>query len=173
MMKMKKLSVLSAALVVGSAFSMSANAMQMPAPVPVTTPIIMKATLTVPQEATATSPKTPATARGVGAFLFNPKTRQLSFTIDYAGLSSTPFMAHFHEGYATTDGPIAQTIFGMPDKPAKPIVTEKQEHNYGVLTGVWTVPKNEVKELLEGDIYINLHTKLNKAGEIRGQVMPS
>ncbi|MBK2126279.1 CHRD domain-containing protein [Fangia hongkongensis] len=145
----------------------------MPEAVPVTKPIILTANLSVPQEASQTSVKTPAVARGTSSYLFNPKTRELDFTIDYAGLSSAPFMAHFHLGSATTNGPILQTIFGKPDKPAMPLIKDSQKQDYGVLTGKWIVPKDEVQDLLHGRIYVNLHTKLNPGGEIRGQLLPA
>ncbi len=140
-----------------------------PKAVPVTQPIVMHAVVSVPQEASQTSANTPATAIGSSSYLFNPKTRVLKFFISYAGLSSAPFMAHFHDGAATTNGPIIQTICG---KPAPTLIGACPDSNSGVLAGEWTVPAQDVPALLQGKIYVNLHTTLNKDGEIRGQLLP-
>ena len=111
----------------------------------------------------------PARAMGVGTFLFNPKTNVLHYSIDYAGMSSAPFMAHFHYGAPTTNGPIYQTICGKP-KPT--LLGACPKTNYGVMQGNWRVPQADVSLLLHGDLYVNLHTKLNPNGEIRGQIIP-
>jgi hypothetical protein len=137
-------------------------------------PMIMHAMIKVPKEVSSTKPATPKKAKGEAVFLFNPMNNELSYTIDYVGLSSRPFMAHFHRGASTVNGPIVQTICGQP-KPALDgrCPGMNKSVNYGSVSGVWHVPKKDVADLLKGDIYVNFHTKLNPNGEIRGQVLPN
>ncbi len=148
----------------------SAAGMAMPAAIPVTKPIVLSMHMGVPQEASETSATTPAIANGGGVFLFNPQTDMLSYAIAYSGLSGAPTMAHFHVGASTTNGPIAQTLCGMP----KPLLNGPcPTTTSGMLTGTWHVPQDQVARLLQGGIYVNFHTTLNPGGEIRGQVLPN
>lgn len=146
-----------------------AATMPIPTAVAVTAPIVLSMQMGVPQEASETSASTPATATGSGTFLFNPTTDVLSYGIAYAGLSSAPTMAHFHFGAPTTNGPIVQTLCGMPGPLLNgPCPTSPS----GFLTGAWKVPADQVSALLQGHLYVNFHTKLNPNGEIRGQLLP-
>lgn len=144
--------------------------MVVPVAIPVTAPIVLAAQLSVPQEASQTSANTPADATGGGVFLFNPQTDVLSYAVVYAGLSGNPTMAHFHLGAATTNGPILQTICGMP---APTLAGACPSATAAMISGTWSVPKDEVKSLLEGKVYVNFHTTLNPNGEIRGQLVPN
>ena len=138
-------------------------------PVSVASPIVLHANLNVPQEVSQTATNTPATAVGVASMLFTPSTDTLQYAISYAGLSSAPFMAHFHFGLPSTNGPILQTICGKP-KPT--LEGACPDANAGMMHGSWHLSASEAKDLLMGKVYINLHTKLNQNGEIRGQVIP-
>lgn len=128
-------------------------------------------------------------AAGYGSFLFDPERDELHYAVSYSALSGDAIMMHFHLGAANVGGPIIQTIFGEPyhhvkglgDSPAPPISGRKgPKSRAGFVTGVYKLQGNktlnlsveeERKKLMNGEIYVNIHTYLNEAGEIRGQVL--
>ena len=130
-------------------------------------------------------------ASGNGAYTYDPATKTLEFKITYSGLSGPPIMAHFHKGAIGTGGPIVQTICGHPPPGSKALGFSAPAvgpamcpgTSSGTLTGSYTLGGNdeldpplsaadEVQLLLGGVLYVNIHTCLNEAGEIRGQVVP-
>lgn len=130
---------------------------------------LLTATLTIAQEVPPPAAATPATAAGAAVLLFDPATSTLNFAVAYKGLSGAATAAHFHNGAPGAAGPVVQTICGAPG-PA--LLDACPAGNEGFLTGTWTVPAGLVPTLLAGGLYINIHTRLNPAGEIRGQVTP-
>ena len=129
-------------------------------------------------------------ATGHGVFSFNPKTNVLTFTITYSGLSGPAIMSHFHLGAANKSGPIVQTICGRPPANAKalgysaPAVFKKvcPAVTSGSYTGNYKLQGNphdnltlaqEKQALMNGELYVNIHTCLNETGELRGQIYPS
>ena len=131
-------------------------------------------------------------ACGYGAFLFDPELNELHYAVAYSSLSGAPIMMHFHLGGPQVGGPIIQTIFGEPYTDVKglgssqePPLSGKKGLNSraGFVTGVYKLKGNslltpplsiegEKEQLMNGDIYVNIHTYLNEAGEIRGQILP-
>lgn len=124
--------------------------------------------LTVQQEVPA--PTIPGLQpAGVGIVAFDTTSNLLSWTIYYAGLSG-PIVApgaHFHGPAAigATAG-VQVTIAGG----ASPVLLPQPAS--GVLTGSATLSAAQETDLLGGLWYVNLHTALNQAGELRGQVIP-
>lgn len=131
---------------------------------------VLTATLTVAQEIPLPAMATPPTARGAAVLLFDPATNTLNFTLAYAGLSGAAVAAHFHNGAVGAAGPVVQTICGPQNQ--NPLLGACPAPNSGFLTGTWVVPANLVQTLLNGGLYLNVHTQLNPAGEIRGQINP-
>ncbi len=129
---------------------------------------VLTATLTVAQEVPLPNMATPPTARGAAVLLFDPQTNTLYFSLAYAGLSGAAVAAHFHNGGVGTAGPVVQTVCGP--QPQNPLLGACPAQNSGFLTGTWTVPADLVQALLTGGLYLNVHTQLNPAGEIRGQI---
>lgn len=131
-------------------------------------------------------------ACGIGAFLFDPDKNELRFSIAYSGLSGSPVMMHIHLGGPKDDGPIIQTIFGEPYADVKglgysthpPLYGKKgPKGRAGFVSGIYKLagndrlktqltPEDEKQKLLDGELYVNIHTYLNQAGEIRGQILP-
>ena len=129
-------------------------------------------------------------ATGQGVFWFNPATNVLKYAFTYGGMSGAAVMAHFHIGKAGSGGPIVQTICGMPPPNTKalgysaPAISSKicPTANSGFLTGSYKLQGNmhddgmtlaqEKQALMNGKLYINIHTCLNQAGELRGQIIP-
>ncbi len=129
---------------------------------------VLTATLTVAQETPAPQ-GVQGGVIGAGVFYFNPTTNVLSFAVAYRSLSGPPTAAHFHNGPPATAGGVVQTACGAPG-PA--LLTSCPTGANGFLQGEWTVPANLVQPLLQGQLYFNIHTGANAAGEIRGQIVP-
>ena len=100
----------------------------------------------------------PTTSKGTGHLkaTYDTETKKLSWTVDYAGLTGDAMMAHFH-GPAPV-GKNAGVMVPIQGSLASPI------------SGSATLTDDQAKALTEGDMYFNIHTPQNKAGEIRGQV---
>ncbi len=130
-------------------------------------------------------------ACGCGSFLFDPDSNELHYAIAYSSLSGDAIMMHFHLGGPTVGGPIIQTIFGEPYATVKglgsstePPLSGKEgpSSRAGFVSGVYKLKGNplltpplsiaeEKEKLLNGEIYVNIHTYLNEAGEVRGQIL--
>jgi hypothetical protein len=127
-------------------------------------PISLTIPLTVSQEVGPIDPSTPKTSQGQGNFVYDPSSHILSYNIRYSDLSGAPTMAHFHLGARHNAGPVIQMICGAGMSMACP------SGNSGQVQGNWKVPDADIQALLSGNVFVNFHTKLNAAGEIRGQL---
>ncbi|MCC8402393.1 CHRD domain-containing protein [Paraburkholderia sp. MMS20-SJTN17] len=106
----------------------------------------------------------PVTTPGSGnaKLTYDPSTRVVTWNITFSGLTSPATMAHFH-GPAPT-GKNASPKVWISQKGAMEVTSP--------MTGQATLSPDEAKMFEAGDMYINVHTKNNPGGEIRGQVMP-
>jgi len=103
-------------------------------------------------------PKTDSKATGLLEASFDSKTKVLTYTLKFDGLSGPATAAHFH-GPASPkqNAPVLEPI---GDKnPSSPI------------SGTWTLAPDQVKALRTGKVYVNVHTAANPGGEIRGMIM--
>jgi hypothetical protein len=141
-----------------------------PPSTPQTGVALLTAALTTAQEVPPPNSATPATAGGAAVVLLDPATNTLNFTLAYKGLSGAITAAHFHNGAAGSAGPVVQTICGPQNQ--SPLLGACPAAPNGFLTGLWTVPANLAQIVLSGGLYVNIHTGLNPAGEIRGQIVP-
>ncbi len=116
-------------------------------------PIKLKADLSALQETP------PNTSKGVGTLTgtFDPATRVLSYDVTYSDLTGPATAAHFH-----APAPVGKSS-GV-EIPIKASVTSP-------IKGEATLDTDQARNLTDGMTYFNIHTALNKAGEIRGQVM--
>jgi len=103
----------------------------------------------------------PTTTSGSGDVLatLDTKTRKLSYTMTYMGLSGPATAAHFHGPAAA--GANAGVVVPIGNNPASPISASA------------TLTDAQIKDLEAGKWYANIHTEANKGGEIRGQLMRS
>ena len=77
--------------------------------------------------------------------------------------------AHLHTGAAGTNGPVAV-----------PLVRNDSERSALMVNGDegWSVPHNarltaaQYESFKKGEVYVNVHSAANKAGEVRGQLKP-
>lgn len=107
-------------------------------------------------DAASETPPTKSTGSGTLTATYDTGTKMLSWTADYSGLTGPATMAHFH-GPAPVGkaAGVMVPITGSLDSPIK---------------GMATLTEPQAKALMEGDLYFNVHTAANKAGEIRGQL---
>lgn len=130
-------------------------------------------------------------ASGEAVVMYNPKTNRVWYALAYRNLSGAPIMMHFHIGKIGKGGPIYQTICGRPPKGSKALGYSAGKagtgyvcpaKRYGHVVGSFKIKPNkhvkatdtvaDVKQaLMDGQLYINIHTCLNEPGEIRGQVI--
>ena len=132
--------------------------------------VVLAASVNLVQETEPSAAGTPETALGAAAFLFDPSNNTLKFALAYGGLSGPALASHFHNAPAGANGGVLQTICGGPGELVGPCPATTTN---GFLQGTWIVPADKVEALLNGEVYINLHTEKNPAGEIRGQIVRS
>ncbi len=102
----------------------------------------------VPPNATGGSGEVTAT--------YDSDSKKLTWKGSYSGLTGPATAAHFHG-----PAPVGKNAGVMvPIAPAA-----------SPLEGSATLTDAQAKALMDGDMYVNVHTAANKAGEIRGQLM--
>jgi hypothetical protein len=84
--------------------------------------------------------------------------------VSYTGLKAPLTVAHFH-GPATA-AQAASVLVGLVPEISDPGATS------GLIRGSVTLTEQQRQFLLDGLLYINLHTSAHASGEIRGQVVP-
>lgn len=67
-------------------------------------------------------------------------------------------MAHIHRGAKGTNGPVLVPL-------------DKNGDTYSAPAGRKLTPR-QIEDLKAGRLYVNVHTKRNKGGEVRGQLQP-
>ncbi len=97
-------------------------------------------------------PPNVTTGRGVAAYDLNTAANTLAFDIRYGLLQGTENAAHFHSGAFGENGGV---IFALPATNPK--------------VGVWNYAEGFEAAILAGNIYTNIHSTFDGAGEIRGQ----
>jgi hypothetical protein len=132
----------------GAALLIAACAPQYTAPPP---PTYLTGTLSGTQQV----PPTPSPGGGNVVATFDQRSRMLTWTVNYSGLTGPLQSAHWH-------GPApAGTNAGV----AVPIPV-----SFAPLTGSTVLTDAQAADLLRGLWYVNLHTPAYPNGELRGQV---
>ncbi|UYZ62131.1 CHRD domain-containing protein [Hymenobacter weizhouensis] len=98
-------------------------------------------------------PANPSTATGTMTGTYDKTTRVLTYTVTYQGI--TPTMGHFHQGAPGVNG---NPIVTFPNVTTSPI------------SSTATLDPADGASLLNGGLYVNLHTQAYPKGEIRGNV---
>jgi hypothetical protein len=102
----------------------------------------------------------PVTTGGKGTAVVNVDavTKQITWRVDYSGLSGPAAAAHIHCGAAPGANSGVAVNFGT--NVASPI------------QGSGTLTDAQMADLAAGKCYVNIHTAANKGGELRGQLVP-
>jgi len=101
-------------------------------------------------------PPTKTQGTGTAQVTIDTDTKMLSYKVEYKDLTGPVTMGHFH-GPADA-GENAAVLIPMVTKLASPI------------DGMAKLSDAEIADFQAGKVYVNVHTKENPAGEIRGQV---
>lgn len=101
---------------------------------------------------------TPAT--GTALVVLDTATNELTYRVTVADIENTITAAHFHVGAVDEAGPVVFDIFAAGFGPDSP------------LNGTIDLTDEQVDTLTSGNYYVNIHTDVHPAGEIRGQVYP-
>lgn len=100
-------------------------------------------------------------AAGTIRVTYSQRTKILSYTVTFIGLSGNPTGAHIH-GLAErgVNAGVVQSFSGFPAA------------TIGSFTGTLLVDGVKITEehLLAGKYYVNIHTAANTGGQIRGQI---
>jgi hypothetical protein len=104
-------------------------------------------------------PAVTTSATGTITGSYNKQSKQLTYTINWTGLSGDVTVAHFH-------GP------ADPGESAGPLqdIAITTNGASGSTSGTVTASDALHDALLDGEVYYNLHTAAYPDGEIRGQV---
>ena len=101
-------------------------------------------------------PPNASAATGEVTATYDTATKKLTWKGSYSGLTGPATAAHFHG-----PAPVGKNAGVMvPIAPAS-----------SPLEGSATLTDAQAKALMDGDMYVNIHTAANKGGEIRGQLV--
>lgn len=136
--------VVVAATLVGSSIAVGAK--------PARTTYKLKAALNIGQE----KPIAKGTKRSAsGRFTATLNGTALTWKLTFKHLSGDATAAHIHIGARKVAGPVVIPLCTPCTSP---------------VTGAATLTADQIKDLLAGKYYVNVHTVKNLAGEIRGQI---
>jgi len=100
-------------------------------------------------------PPNTSAATGSVTATYDSDSKKLTWKGSYSGLTGPATAAHFH-------GPAAAGKNAGVMVPISP--------NGPAFEGSATLNEAQAKALMDGDMYVNVHTADNKGGEIRGQL---
>lgn len=114
---------------------------------------------------------TPNGSPATGTATYTLLGNSLSYTISVNGLTGPATGSHIHVGAATESGPVIVPYVTSP--VASGIVTSGTiDLTQPIANGTTSITGDSLKVLLNnGNAYTNVHTSLNKGGEIRGQII--
>jgi hypothetical protein len=101
-------------------------------------------------------PPSKSTGSGDATVTLNTETHEITYNVTFKGFSSAATAAHIH-GPAEA-GKNAGVVVPLGNNPTSPI------------TGSHTLTTEQQKQLEAGKYYVNVHTKNNPSGAIRGQL---
>ncbi|MBI2929822.1 MAG: CHRD domain-containing protein [Verrucomicrobia bacterium] len=105
---------------------------------------------------------TPVSTQAGGFGLFTLVGHELSFNINYQGLSGPASAAHIHG--PATDAGTAAPLINLQNFAVGGFGSS------GSIVGAVTLDNRQLSALVDGLAYANIHTAANPGGEVRGQV---
>jgi len=133
---------------------MASNAM--PADSGTTSALMAGSVATVSLSGANEVPPVSGNASGMMEASFNKDTNVLTWTVTYSGLSGPATAAHFHgPAPVGSNAGVVVPLTGDLTSPVKGNATLTAAQSAEVMAGMW---------------YVNLHTKANPDGELRGQL---
>jgi hypothetical protein len=102
------------------------------------------------------SPAATTSATGYGSFAVDPATKVVSGEVSYTGITATA--SHIHLGG-----------IGASGAPVVTLTVDNVNRKASVPQGA-TLTQAQYDEFVAGNLYVNLHSVANPAGEIRGQI---
>ena len=112
----------------------------------------LKAAMNIGQETTRVKG---AKAGAAGRFTATLSGTTLKWTLTFRNLSGSATAAHIHTARRGVAGPVTVPLCGPCTSP---------------VSGTTVLTADEVRDLLAGKDYANVHTAKNAGGEIRGQI---
>lgn len=98
---------------------------------------------------------------GVAVATLDEANLMLTLDLSVQNLSGPATMLHLHRGAAGTAGVVEVDLMSLIDV---------NENGTTTASGTVAVTEDQVQAMRNGNIYFNLHTAMNPAGEVRGQV---
>jgi len=98
-------------------------------------------------------PANASPAVGIATLTVDTETLVGTYALQFSGLTSAQTAVHFHTAAVGVTGPVA---FGLP--LGSPVA------------GTWNLTAPQYASLVEGSIYLNVHSSTFPGGEIRGQM---
>ncbi|NOZ53122.1 MAG: CHRD domain-containing protein [Gammaproteobacteria bacterium] len=102
-------------------------------------------------------PNTTTNGSGIGYVTVNTETRDIVANVQINSITATN--AHIHQGAVGTNGDIT-------------IPLNEQNDGTWETDELLTLTTAQMNDLLNGNMYFNIHTQANPSGEIRGQIIP-
>ena len=118
---------------------------------PLAAEMMMKTELSAAQEV----PPVESAATGTADVTYDDATKTLTWTVEYSGLTGPATAAHFHG--PAKEGENAGVSIPIDDLESP-------------MEGSATLSDEQAQQLMDGLLYVNIHTAANPKGEIRGQV---
>ncbi|MBI1743780.1 CHRD domain-containing protein [Candidatus Acetothermia bacterium] len=117
---------------------------------------------------------------GIASLRLDQARLEVAYRISYSNLTGPARAIHFHRAKTGEAGPVIRTICagdcptGGALNPQQPNVSVPSVTVEGVWKGSDKEPltKDFFDALLNGDLYVNIHTEQNPAGEVRAQANP-
>lgn len=131
-----------------------------------TWPVAQAATVTYKATLGGAAEVPPVASGGKGTASVNVDsgTKQVSWRVEYSGLSGPAGAAHIHCGAAAGANGPPVVFFNKSGSGMKSLESP--------ITGSATMTDAQLADLTAGKCYVNIHTAKNKGGEVRGQLAP-
>src|ERR1041384_2773724 len=111
----------------------------------------------------AASTANPVTTQAEGLATITVNGNVLSYRVDLSNIDSA-FLAHVHHAVADSHGPARGNLY-VPPRPSKGL-----DFSGVMVEDTITVADSVLAFIRGGAGYVNVHTKANPGGEIRGQL---